>query len=249
MIEYVNRMITGLVSVVVIVAVGASLLRSPRRRDLTMWSWSLVAGVVAQIVIGGVVVLSGLTYSVVAIHFLVSMALVAAATVLVHLAGLPDDDPRIGPRPTWAKVLLAANVAILLTGPLVTSAGPHAGALTKHGSEVPLERLPIDLGWTARIHSVTVWIFIATIVAIAWQQRRGDATTRRRLMDLLLVAVGQGAIGYIQYFTEVPPLLVGLHVAGATLVWVMTLRLVLVAPAPLADPAPTPATVAVGGAS
>src|SRR3954449_13293873 len=54
MVEYVNRMITGLVSVVVIVAVGASLLRSPRRRDLTMWSWSLVAGVVAQIVIGGV---------------------------------------------------------------------------------------------------------------------------------------------------------------------------------------------------
>ena len=81
-IEFYNRMITGLVSVVVIVAVGASLLRNPRRRDLTRWSWSLVVGVVAQIVIGGLVVLSGLTYSVVALHFLVSMVLVGAATVL-----------------------------------------------------------------------------------------------------------------------------------------------------------------------
>ena len=65
------------------------------------------------------------------------------------------------------EVLLAAAVGILLTGPIVSSAGPHAGARTIHGSEQPVKRLPIDLGWTARIHSTTVWIFLAVVVWVA----------------------------------------------------------------------------------
>jgi cytochrome c oxidase assembly protein subunit 15 len=207
-----------------------------------------VGGVVAQIVIGGLVVLSGLTYSVVALHFLVSMVLVGAATVLLHLAGLPDEAPAIGRRPGWAKGLLAAAVAILLTGPLVSSAGPHPGARTVHGSEQPVKRLPIDLTWTARIHSATVWIFLAAVVWVAWRLRRSDATTHRRVLDLLVVAVAQGAVGYTQYFTKVPPLLVGLHVAGATLLWVMVLRLVLAAPAPVVEHEQVPARAVVGSA-
>jgi cytochrome c oxidase assembly protein subunit 15 len=246
MVEFLNRLVTGAVSLVVIVAVGASLLRAPRRRDLTRWSLSLVGGVVAQIVIGGLVVKSGLSYSVVALHFLVSMALVAAAVVLVHRAGRPDDAPRPGRWPVWARAQLAAAVAILLTGPLVTSAGPHAGSTTRNGHEVPFKRLPIDVGWTARIHSTTVWIFVAGVVLLAWRTRRSDAVLHRRVLDLLVVTVAQGAIGYTQYFTGVPPLLVGLHVLGATLLWVMTLRLVLAAPEPVEAAMPVPAGAVVG---
>jgi cytochrome c oxidase assembly protein subunit 15 len=221
MIEQVNRYLTGIVSVAVILAVLGSLVRVPRRRDLTRWSWFLVAGVVAQILIGAVVTLSKLSYSAVALHFLVSMGLVWAAAVLNDRAGRPDDDVRRGPWPTPTRLLVGAVMLVLLTGPIVTSAGPHAG-------DKDVKRLPIDLTWAARVHSGTVWIFLAVLVWYALRVRRsGDTVAMRRVTDLLTAAIVQGAIGYIQYFTGVPPLLVGLHVACATLVWVLTLRVAL----------------------
>lgn len=219
MIEFINRLITGVVSVAVIVAVLASLVRRPRRRDLTMWSLGLVFGVIAQIVIGAVVTLSDLRYSVVAGHFLVSMVLVWAAVVLLERAGWADDEPREpGPARVPARWLLGLCTLVLLTGPVVTSAGPHAG-------DADVERLPLDLGWAARIHSLSVWCFIAAIVWTGWRTAtRHDAIGRRRMTDLLVAAVAQAGIGYAQYFTGVPAILVGIHVAGATLVWVMTIR-------------------------
>ena len=104
-IEFVNRMITGLVSVAVAAAVLGSLRRTPRRRDLTLLSWGLVAGVVAQIVLGGVTVLLELTPPAVMAHFLLSMALVADAVVLHHRAGEPDVGvrrPDVTPSTLWS---------------------------------------------------------------------------------------------------------------------------------------------------
>jgi cytochrome c oxidase assembly protein subunit 15 len=232
LVEDINRFITVSVSIAVMVAVGASLRRNPRRSDLTRWSWVLVGGVVAEILIGAAVTLSKLSYSVVGIHFLVSMALVGAGVVLVDLAGRPDDAPRRGPRPNWSKGLVALVALVLVSGPIVTSAGPHAG-------DKDIKRLPLNLTWAARIHSGTVWLFIGALVVLAWRFRYTGTTTHRRIMDLLVVALVQGAIGYTQYFTGVPPLLVGFHVLGATLVWIMTLRFVL-----SLDPAEQPASLA-----
>jgi cytochrome c oxidase assembly protein subunit 15 len=238
MMEWLNRLLTGAVSISVILAVGGSLFRTPRRRDLTRWSWSLVAGVVAQIFIGAAVTKSDLNYSLVGVHFLVSMVLVWAATVLHHRAGIPDDvwEAERG-RLHWAPVdrwMVGLATIVLLTGPVVTSAGPHAG-------DEHVKRLPIDVGWTARVHSVVVWAFLIVVVIHALQARRdGDVATTRRVTDLLVAAVAQGAIGYAQYFSDVPPLLVGLHVAGATLVWVLTIRVGLAAARPTATTAPDP---------
>jgi cytochrome c oxidase assembly protein subunit 15 len=233
MIEQLNRYLTGIVSIAVILAVLGSMVRVPRRADLTRWSWLLVAGVVAQIIIGAVVTKSDLAYSVVAVHFLVSMALVWAATVLNHRAARPDDEPvgrRRWPAPT--RLLVAAATLVLLTGPIVTSAGPHAG--DRH-----VKRLPVDLTWAARVHSGTVWLFLGVLVWFALGVRRGgDAAAMRRVTDLLTAAIVQGAIGYIQYFTGVPPLLVGVHVAGATLVWVLVLRIGLSSSVPARDHQP-----------
>ncbi|MEZ5181298.1 MAG: COX15/CtaA family protein [Acidimicrobiales bacterium] len=89
-IEFWNRMITGLVSAAVVAAVLGSLRRAPRRRDLTWLSLGLVAGVLGQIVLGGIVVLTHLNPWLVQGHFVLSMVLVANATVLTHRAGLPD---------------------------------------------------------------------------------------------------------------------------------------------------------------
>jgi cytochrome c oxidase assembly protein subunit 15 len=230
MIEQVNRYLTGIVSIAVILAVLGSMVRVPRRADLTRWSWLLVAGVVAQIVVGGVVTLSKLAYSVVAVHFLLSMALVWGATVLNDRAGRPDDEVRPRRWPMPSRLLIAAVMLVLLTGPVVTSAGPHAG-------DAHVKRLPLDLEWAARFHSGTVWLFLGVLVWFALGVRRdADAAAMRRVTDLLTAAIVQGAIGYIQYFTGVPALLVGLHVAGATLVWVLALRVALSSsvPAPAA---------------
>ncbi len=224
MVEYVNRLLTGAVSLAVILAVGGSVIRVPRRRDLTRWSWFLVGGVLAQILIGAAVTLSDLNYSVVGIHFLVSMVLVWAATVLHQRAGRPDEEFTSGRRgrrrwPATNRWIVGLGTAILLTGPVVTSVGPHAG-------DEAVKRLPLDIGWTVRVHSIVVWSFLVAVLVQAFVTRRsGDALALRRVTDLLIASLAQGAIGYAQYFSGVPPLLVGLHVAGATLVWVLAVRL------------------------
>lgn len=229
MVEFVNRMITGLVSVAVALAVLGSLRRAPRRRDLTWLSWGLVAGVVAQILLGAVVVLSDLNPWLVQGHFVVSMLLVLDAVVLSHRAARPDDAP---PHPAvtpallgWGRALVAAAVLVILTGTVVTGSGPHSGHSTDVGA---IRRLPIAVHDAARIHGITMIAFLGITIWVLVQLRRhhGESLVRAGT-SLLTVLVLQAAIGYTQYFTDVPPLLVGLHVLGASLLWVVVLQLFL----------------------
>lgn len=212
MVEFVNRMITGLVSLAVIAAAAGSLLRRPRRPDLTRWSLLLIAGVVAQIIIGAFVTLSELKYSIVAVHFWVSMVLVMAAVVLCDLAASPDETlPRR--RRAWSRdgrVVVGLTTLVLVTGPAATNAGPHAGS-------EDIKRLPVDLKLAVQVHSLTVWILCVAVLLIARNRRE-------QITPLLVAIVAQGAIGYFQYFAGVPPLAVGVHVAMATLLWVMAIR-------------------------
>jgi heme a synthase len=226
-IEQVNRLFTGLVAVAVIAAVLGSLWRVPRRRDLTALSLGLVAGVVGQIVLGGVTVLVDLHPLAVQAHFLLSMILVANAVVLVHRAGEPDDGVRtevvtpLSARLTW--LLAVASAVAIVTGTVVTGAGPHAG-------DEEARRFGVAIAAAARVHGVAVVVALVIAVGLSgWLTRRpGD---RRRLQAPLstwiFVGLLQAAIGYTQYFNDVPPLLVGIHVAGATVLWAMTVRLVL----------------------
>ena len=244
MVEFVNRVITGLVSVVVALAVLGSLRRTGRRRDLLWLSWGLVAGVAGQIVLGGIVVLSDLNPWLVQGHFVVSMFLVADATVLAHRAGLPDDRPtRPAVTPAllaWGRALVALAGAVILTGTLVTGSGPHSGHDASDVSNI--RRLPLHPHDAARIHGTTMMIFLGVTIWVLVQLRRhGTPALVRRGTELLTVLLLQGAIGYTQYFTGVPPLLVGLHVLGASLVWVAVLRLALAMRVPLEDPVPRPA--------
>lgn len=244
MVEFVNRMITGLVSVAVMLAVLGSLRRAPRRRDLTVLSLGLVAGVVGQIIIGKIVVETHLNPWWVQMHMVVSLLLVLDAMVLTHRAGLPDAAavrPSVTPallRWGWVTTLLATLV--LLTGTLVTGSGPHSG---QNRGDDPVRRLPIAVHDAARVHGITVMAFLAVTLWVLVQARRhhGPGPLRRATEFLLTVLVLQGALGYTQYFTGVPPLLVGLHVLGACLVWVAALHLVLQMRSPLeATPSEAP---------
>jgi cytochrome c oxidase assembly protein subunit 15 len=226
-IEQINRLFTGLVAVAVIAAVLGSLWRQPRRRDLTLLSLGLVAGVVGQIVLGGVTVLVDLHPVAVQAHFLLSMILVTDAVVLVHRAGEPDEGNRtrgvtpMSARFTWL-VAVATGVA-LVTGTVVTGAGPHAGDEEARRFDVPISE-------AARVHgiSVTVALMLAVVLGVRLARHEGDRPLlQASLSTWIFVGLLQAAVGYTQYFNDVPPLLVGIHVAGATLLWAATVRLVL----------------------
>ncbi|MEL0041559.1 MAG: COX15/CtaA family protein, partial [Ilumatobacter sp.] len=130
-IEQVNRLFTGVVAAAVIAAVLGSMLRERRRRDLVAISWLLVAGVVANALLGAVTVWVDLHPYAVQGHLLLSMGLIAAGAVLVRRSGEEDDQPRsltVDPRSRLLAILLVVGVSVVIvTGTVVTGAGPHAG--------------------------------------------------------------------------------------------------------------------------
>ncbi|HET7652732.1 MAG TPA: COX15/CtaA family protein [Acidimicrobiales bacterium] len=238
MIEFGNRLVTGAVSIVVVLAVLGSLLRvGPRRRDLVRLSLGLVAGVVGQIVLGGVTVLSHLWPPFVMSHFLLSMLILWCAVVLHHRAGEPDATAGRGrvavvDGTTWrlGRVLVAAAAVVVVMGTVVTGTGPHPGS---SGDQL-VDRLPFSLHDVARIHGALVMVFLALVLwTIARLVRAGaPGRVRRRSEWLLAVLVAQAGVGYAQYFLGVPALLVAVHVAGAVAVWVAVLRFSLGMSAP-----------------
>ncbi len=223
-VEFVNRVFTGLVSIVVIVAVLAALVRTPRRRDLTILSCGLVVGVLAQIVLGGLTVIYGLSPPWVMAHFLVSMALVANAVVLHHRAGIDGETrPAVSDATrSVARGLVAVCVLVLCTGTIVTGAGPHGG-------DEHVRRLAFSVSSVARVHGISVTIFLVTVLCTLWLLRRDGAppSVRRNGNVLLAVLCSQATVGYVQYFSGVPVVLVAVHVLGAVSVWVATLYFVL----------------------
>jgi cytochrome c oxidase assembly protein subunit 15 len=227
MIEFLNRLVTGVVSVAAIVAVLGSMVRRPRRRDLTWLSWGLVAGVLAQIVLGGLVVLFDLSPRLVMGHFILSMLIVWNAVVLHHRAGRPDAPVRPvvtdRVRSMLRLVFVAAGI-VVLTGTVVTASGPHAG-------DEQAERLDLVVSDVARVHAVAVWVLLALVlVTLRWVwSDRSPKAVRDAGTHLLVAIVVQGAIGYTQYFNGVPALLVGLHIVGALAVWITATRFNLVA--------------------
>lgn len=238
MVEFANRLVTGLVSLTVILAVLGSLVRVPRRWDLVWLSVGLVIGVFAQAVLGGLVVLFGLRPPFVMGHFLLSMVLLANAVVLADRASRPVGRSEAvvgGDVLALARTLVVTVVGVLIAGTVVTATGPHGG-------DEDAERFGFDLPNVARIHGVLVVLFLALIVAIFWllDRRRTTVEVRRRLAALLIVALAQAGIGYIQYFSDVPVLLVGLHIAGATAVTALTLWFYLGC---FAVPSPEPSDV------
>ncbi|MFZ4810068.1 MAG: COX15/CtaA family protein [Ilumatobacteraceae bacterium] len=224
-IEQVNRLFTGLVAVGVMLAVLGSLARSPRRRDLTWLSLGLVAGVVGQIILGGITVLVDLHPAAVQGHFLLSMVLVANAVWLLHRAGQPDGpiSRRVSMPTVWhLRLVVVTTLLAIVAGTVVTGAGPHAG-------DERARRFGIDISSAAQIHSVAVWIAVATVVSLMWSLR--SRPSDRKILDGVLVAwvcvaLGQAAIGYLQYFTGVPAALVAVHIAGATLLWGVTVWMI-----------------------
>lgn len=229
MIEFLNRLVTGLVAAAAIVAVLGSMVRQPRRRDLTWLSWGLVGGVLAQVVLGGLVVLFELSPKLVMLHFLLSMVIVWNAVVLHHRAGRSGAEVAtiVSARVlALLRLVFAATSAVVLTGTFVTASGPHAG-------DEQAERLNIVLRDIARIHGLSMLVLLAaTLLALRWiWADRAPGVVGDAARHLLVVLVLQAGVGYTQYLTGVPAALVAVHIVGALAVFVAAIRLNLVASA------------------
>ncbi|MFG2331352.1 heme A synthase [Streptomyces sp. NPDC048604] len=225
-IEFGNRMLTYVLSAAVGWTIIAARSAKPRRRGLSRLAWSQFWVVVLNAVLGGITVLLALNPWIVAVHFLAANLLLTVAVITWHRTGEGDSTPRPRvPKPvrklSWA---ITAVAALLITlGTLVTGAGKHAG----DSSEVP--RMPWDWTDAAHLHAIAAWVICALAVAMWLVLRIVDAPddTRARARDLLIVLLAQGGIGYLQYFTGVPELLVGAHMLGSSLMWIAVLRLAL----------------------
>jgi cytochrome c oxidase assembly protein subunit 15 len=233
-IEFVNRMVTGLVSIAVIVAVLGALVRTPRRKDLTWLSVGLVLGVIAQALLGALVVEKLLDPPFVMGHFLLSAVLLADALVLVWRAGVPDGvaTPVVVPRAVHriAIAIVVLACAVLVTGTVVTGAGPHSGD-AGNAAKVSLRatRLDLPIPTVARVHGTTVMVFLGAVLLllVVLVRTRASSLLYRRVGLLLGLLVAQGAVGYLQYFNDLPAYLVGIHVAGATAVFAAAVGVLL----------------------
>jgi cytochrome c oxidase assembly protein subunit 15 len=244
-IEFGNRLVTAAIFVVAIAVLAAAWRyrdaeTGSRRRDLVWLAAAQPAGIAAQAALGGIVVLTKLNPGWVSLHFLVSVALVAAAVALWVRAGEGTAKPAPLARPEvrlFALVLTGVVAAMLAAGTVVTGTGPLAGA-----ASVPRYHLP--LSGVTQLHADIGWLLGGLALGLAAALHLTGAPVRSRRLGLALLALlgSQGVIGYVQYFSGLPAGLVWFHVAGAVLIWITVLLLVFslrdreLRPAPAAVP-------------
>jgi cytochrome c oxidase assembly protein subunit 15 len=224
-IEQINRLFTGLVTAIVIAAVLAARFRVPYRKDLVMLSWGLVAGVIGQIVLGGIVVLTDLHPLANQGHFILSMVLVANALVLHQRAKTDRKLDRLSTLSGLQKLIRLTVVMgsmALFTGTVVTGSGPHAG-------DEKARRFDLAITTVARIHGISVLIAIALLLIVAWKMKQQRSQQLFGPLEMVLViAILQATVGYVQYFNDIPALLVGIHIFGATMFFLSLVNLWMV---------------------
>jgi heme a synthase len=224
LVEFGNRLVSIGVGVFIAVVVIGSLRLQQRRRELTLLSSGLILGFVAQAVLGGLTVIFHLNPALVAGHFLVSMLLLWNASVLDtrarQVAGTPV---RLARRELvlLADLLAVAAAAVLILGTVVTGAGPHSG------DNGQVRRFDINIRSAAQLHADSAMLLTGLVIAMLFAVRMtsGPAVSRKLSNALGLTVVAQAAIGFTQYFLSVPVGLVAIHVAGATLLWILALYL------------------------
>ncbi|MFG3020249.1 heme A synthase [Streptomyces sp. NPDC048254] len=225
-IEFTNRMLTYVLCAAVGWAIIAARSQKPYRRSLTRLGWAQFWIVMSNAVLGGVVVLVGLNPYTVAAHFLLATALITVAALMWQRTREGDAEPRplVGKavqQLVWALVVV--SLLLIAVGTVVTGAGPHPGDSGK------VERIDVSWEGVAELHAVLAWIVVSLTFALWFFLRGVNAPQgpRDRTRDLFLILLGQGVIGYVQYFTHLPTVLVGLHMFGSCLVWIGVLRVLL----------------------
>jgi len=218
-IEFSNRLVTIALVLIVGATFLAALYREPRRRDLVGLSFTLVLGVVANALLGALVVYSKLNPYLVSLHLLLSLATVAVGALLYHHAkylygGGARCDVRDPGMRQIARWLWLPFAVLVVTGTATTGSGPHSGSSQ---GQLVARRLPFALSSAAWVHSLAAVLFIGIVLGLLLAVWRSGAPAALRLgvRRLVYVSLAQAAIGATQYLTHLPGWLVELHEAGA----------------------------------
>ena len=214
-VEFGNRALTDVVAVVTAALLVCAYLARPVRRDVRRGALLVALGIPAQAGLGGITVVTHLNPWLVSLHFVLSMAIVAAATWLVRRIREGDGPARPLVHPLLRRLAIGALAvagAVIYLGTIVTGSGPHAGAPDVH-------RIGVDPRTIAQAHADAVMLLIGLSAALAVAVRATGAPAGVRRATLVVVAVelAQGTIGYVQYATHLPVALVDLHLLGASL--------------------------------
>jgi cytochrome c oxidase assembly protein subunit 15 len=224
-IEFTNRSLTSVVSVLAalcLIAAWAQKSDSPGRKSRIWWAAAVLASIPLQAILGGITVLTKLNPWVVASHFLVSIAIIAVAYQLWIRCRI-NVPTTVGETGTalraLAWVIIGVTAAVVVAGTITTGSGPHAG--DEHA-----KRTGLSPEMVAQFHADLVMLLIGLSVA-AWLALRltGARAAARAAAILVIVELAQALIGFVQYFTNLPIILVGAHMLGACLVWIAALWL------------------------
>lgn len=223
-VEFGNRLMSPVLTAIAVALLLAVHRREPvasRPRALKRLPWWVLVGIGFQAVVGGMSVWTDLHSTIVGVHMLASLVLVGFSVYLLHRLRSADTPARpllagAARALPWALAVLVAAVVVL--GTVVTGAGPHSG-------DVEVGHVyDVDPALAARWHAVSVWVFLALLVAggaLLFGARRDDvllARARRAWWWLLAATLFNGAVGYVQHLTGLPELLVGVHMLGSGLV-------------------------------
>lgn len=215
-IEFGNRLLT-FVLVIASAAVIIAVLKS-KRKDLRLLAVGQFLGIFGQGILGGITVLTDLNPIPVAGHLLLSIILIAGATSLYSRRYTPVvfvKPASLTSKISWVHIVTSFVVIIL--GTIVTGSGPHAG-------DAQAKRFDFDIRTVAWLHADVV-IFLLGVTFAFYVAQGTSNHSKRAIKVFAIIALAQGGIGYIQYFTGIPEILVAAHLLGATLVWIAAWRI------------------------
>jgi cytochrome c oxidase assembly protein subunit 15 len=225
-IEQTNRLLTSVIIIAIAWVIIAARLQRPRVRAQTRLAWSQFWLINAHAVAGGITVLVGLNPWVVALHFVLAIALLATTTVTwhrVHETPITDDVPLPATARAGAWILVTLTAVLILVGTLVSGSGPHSG----DSSDVP--RMGFEWAGVTWVHGVigALVLVAGVVLLVATTASTRGSRVRRRLIAFAIAVALQGTLGVVQALSGLPELLVSVHLLGAALVWVGALRVLL----------------------
>jgi cytochrome c oxidase assembly protein subunit 15 len=198
-----------------------------KRRSLTILALGVLLGIFFQAVLGGITVLTGLNPLIVAAHFMVSIGLITVATMLLVRAQESDDRPVTlqvaRPIDIGLRIHIWLVLAVIVIGTLVTGSGPHAGDTND------IVRLGFEFRNITTVHAAMVWLFLGLTAGLLFSLMATSAPRPviRQAWIVLGICMVQGLVGYTQVFTGLPWGLVAIHILGACVLWIYSVRLYL----------------------
>jgi len=234
-IEFGNRLLTFVLLIVAIASLFAvykhnqarKLSGLHKRRTLTLLALGILLGIFFQAVLGGVTVLTGLHPLIVAAHFMVSIGLITVATMLLVRAQEANDRPVVlqvaRPIDIGMRIHIWLVLAVIVIGTLVTGSGPHAGDTND------IVRLGFEFRNITTVHAAMVWLFLGLTTGLLFSLLATSAPRPviRQAWIVFGICIAQGVVGYTQVFTGLPWGLVAIHVLGACVLWIYSVRFYL----------------------